>query len=144
MSVGVFDVFRRLATEILDNWEWDSTFHAQQWGPDSPQGGKGNMDTKRTSEGVQGCCGGGCCDGTGAAPTKFEHLRGLLQRMDRTVDSTRDRRTGKVMVEPTTTPASIPFPRAAQPSASGKPRAVAKSLQDFEAAFARLTDRQAG
>lgn len=144
MSVVVFDVFRRLATEILDNWEWHSIFHAQQRGPDSPQGGMGNMETNRGSEGMQGCCGGGCCGGAGAQPTKFEHLRGLLQRMDRTVDSTRDRRMGKVMVEPTTTPAPIPFPRAAQANVSGKPRAVAKSLQDFEAAFARVSGRQAG
>lgn len=64
--------------------------------------------------------------------------------MDRTVDSTRDRRTGKVMVEPITTSGPIPFPRTAQPSSSGKPRAVAKSLQDFEAAFARASGRQAG
>ncbi len=81
--------------------------------------------------------------GAGSAPTRFEHLRGLLRRMDSTVDSTRDRRMGRVMVEPTPAPAAIPFPRATAP-ASGKPRAVAKSLSDFEAAFARLTDRQAG
>lgn len=85
----------------------------------------------------------GMTNGAGAAPTRFEHLRGLLRRMDTTVDSTRDRRLGKVMVEPASAPAAIPFPRQAAPS-SGKPRAVAKSLSDFEAAFARLTDRQAG
>jgi hypothetical protein len=81
--------------------------------------------------------------GASRQPTKFEHLRGLLQRMDRTVDSTRDKRMGKVMVEPAA-PAPIPFPRASVPTASGKPRAVAKSLQDFDAAFARAAGRQAG
>jgi hypothetical protein len=49
-----------------------------------------------------------------------------------------------VIVEPATAPASIPFPKAQAAASSGKPRAVAKSLQDFEAAFARLTDRQVG
>ncbi len=80
--------------------------------------------------------------GAGSAPTRFEHLRGLLRRMDSTVDSTRDRRLGRVMVEPTPAPATIPFPKPAV--TSDKPRAVAKSLSDFEAAFARLADRQAG
>lgn len=82
---------------------------------------------------------------SGASPTRFEHLRGLLRRMDRTVDSTRDRRLGKPP-EAVPPPAAIPFPKAAAsgPSASGKPRAVAKSLQEFEAAFARLTERQVG
>lgn len=75
---------------------------------------------------------------------RLERLRGLIRRMDRTVDTTRDKRLGRVMVEPTASPASIPFPKASTPSTSGKPRAVAKSLQDFEAVFARLTDRQAG
>jgi HAMP domain-containing protein len=81
--------------------------------------------------------------GSGGSPTRFEHLRGLLRRMDRIVDSTRDQRLGRVIVEPTA-PAPIPFPKAQSASTSGKPRAVAKSLQDFEAAFARLTDRQVG
>lgn len=98
------------------------------------------MEANRGSEGMEGSTTGS----GGNQPTKFEHLRGLLKRMDRTVDSNRDRRMGKVMVEPTTAPGPIPFPRAAQPSASGKPRAVAKSLQDFEAAFARASGRQAG
>ncbi len=93
------------------------------------------METSSTNEGMQGA--------SGTAPTRFEHLRGLLRRMDRTVDSTRDRRLGKPP-EPTPAPAAIPFPKATTPTANGKPRAVAKSLQDFEAAFARLTDRQAG
>jgi hypothetical protein len=48
------------------------------------------------------------------------------------------------MVEPSPVPAALPFPKAAAASGSGKPRAVAKSLSDFEAAFARLTERQAG
>jgi hypothetical protein len=82
-------------------------------------------------------------NGAGSAPTRFEHLRGLLRRMDSTVDNTRDRRMGRVMVEPAGAPAAIPFPVAAVP-ANGKPRAVAKSLSDFEAAFARLAERQAG
>ena len=82
-------------------------------------------------------------NGAGTAPTRFEHLRGLLRRMDSTVDSTRDRRMGRVVVEPAPAPAAIPFPRQAAP-ASDKPRAVAKSLSDFEAAFARLAERQAG
>jgi hypothetical protein len=60
------------------------------------------------------------------------------------VDSTRDRRLGRVSVDPATAPASIPFPKARAAASSGKPRAVAKSLQDFEAAFARLTNRQVG
>ena len=81
--------------------------------------------------------------GAGSAPTRFEHLRGLLRRMDSTVDNTRDRRLGRVMVEPAPAPAAIPFPKASAPD-SGKPRAVAKSLSEFEAAFARLADRQAG
>lgn len=81
----------------------------------------------------------------GRAPaTRFEHLRGLLRRMDSTVDSTRDRRLGRVMVEPSPVPAALPFPKASAASDAGKPRAVAKSLSDFEAAFARLTERQAG
>lgn len=101
------------------------------------------MKANRGSEGMEGSTTGSGTSG-GSQPTKFEHLRGLLKRMDRTVDSNRDRRMGKVMVEPNTAPAPIPFPRAAQPSASGKPRAVAKSLQDFEAAFARASGRQAG
>lgn len=94
------------------------------------------METNSTGNGMQG--------GSGAVPTRFEHLRGLLRRMDRIVDSTRDQRLGRVIVEPTAPPASIPFPKAQAAASSGKPRAVAKSLQDFEAAFARLTDRQVG
>ncbi|MFZ4722149.1 MAG: hypothetical protein ACOYMI_03250 [Phycisphaerales bacterium] len=94
------------------------------------------METNSTGNGVQG--------GSGGVPTRLEHLRGLLRRMDRIVDSTRDQRLGRVIVEPATAPASIPFPRAQAAASSGKPRAVAKSLQDFEAAFARLTDRQVG
>ncbi|MFM1830226.1 MAG: hypothetical protein RLZZ558_566 [Planctomycetota bacterium] len=83
--------------------------------------------------------------GEGRTPaTRFEHLRGLLRRMDSTVDNTRDRRLGRVMVEPAPVPAALPFPKAAAASSPGKPRAVAKSLSDFEAAFARLTERQAG
>lgn len=95
------------------------------------------METNSTTQGTEGSSGG--------APTRFEHLRGLLRRMDRTVDSTRDRRMGK-SPEATPPPAAIPFPKAvaASPGANGKPRAVAKSLQEFEAAFARLTDRQVG
>jgi hypothetical protein len=93
------------------------------------------METNSNGNGMQG--------GSGGSPTRFEHLRGLLRRMDRIVDSTRDQRLGRVIVEPTT-PAPIPFPKAQSASTSGKPRAVAKSLQDFEAAFARLTDRQVG
>jgi hypothetical protein len=95
------------------------------------------METNSTGQGMQG--------GSGSTPTRFEHLRALLRRMDRTVDSTRDRRLGRPP-EPAhaPAPAAIPFPKATVPSASGKPRAVAKSLQDFEAAFARLADRQAG
>ena len=81
---------------------------------------------------------------SGEQSERLERLRGLIRRMDRTVDTTRDKRLGRVMVEPTASPASIPFPKASTPSTSGKPRAVAKSLQDFEAVFARLTDRQAG
>ena len=93
------------------------------------------METNGTNEGMQGA--------SGTTPTRFEHLRGLLRRMDRTVDSTRDRRLGKPP-EPAPPPAAIPFPKAVSPGTAGKPRAVAKSLQDFEAAFARLTDRQVG
>jgi len=81
---------------------------------------------------------------SGEQSERLERLRGLIRRMDRTVDTTRDKRLGRVMVEPATPPPAIPFPKASTPSTSGKPRAVAKSLQDFEAVFARLTDRQAG
>jgi len=78
-----------------------------------------------------------------ASATKLEHLRSLLMRMDRTVDSTRDRRIGRaIVVEPTLAP--IPFAKAVTAVASGKPRAVAKSLQDFDAAFNRVSSRQAG
>ncbi|MBM4006333.1 MAG: hypothetical protein FJ292_02030 [Planctomycetes bacterium] len=94
------------------------------------------METNLTGNGMQG--------GSGGVPTRFEHLRGLLRRMDRIVDSSRDQRLGRVIVAPTVAPASIPFPKAQATASSGKPRAVAKSLQDFEAAFARLTDRQVG
>lgn len=93
------------------------------------------METNSTSQGREGS--------SGASPTRFEHLRGLLRRMDRTVDSTRDRRLGKPAEAAAPPPAALPFPKPAA-DASGKPRAVAKSLQDFEAAFARLTDRQVG
>ncbi len=94
----------------------------------------------------------------------LERMRGLLSRMEQAVDGARDRRRG---VAPVTAgsiqstngagtpspspsmerrvndpaPAPIPFPAAAS---SGKPKARAKSLEDFDAAFKRLAERQAG
>jgi|GEM_PF-1637079 len=94
----------------------------------------------------------------------LERMRSLLTRMERAVDSARDRRQG---VAPSTgipapsTDAATPIPRTA-PSMeyraavnapaplpfpagvpSGKPRARAKSLEEFDEAFKRLADRRA-
>ncbi|MBM4112535.1 MAG: hypothetical protein FJ253_04040 [Phycisphaerae bacterium] len=91
-------------------------------------------------------------------------MRNLLARMEQAVDTARDRRQGvppltagsipAVPVQPVngtapvmerrpaeTAPAPIPFPAAAP---SGKPKARAKSLEEFDAAFKRLAERQAG
>lgn len=96
----------------------------------------------------------------------LERMRSLLVRMEHAVDVARDRRHG---VEPATagqvptlstngnaaahatasdsfrrgdpTPAPLPFPTV---SASGKPKARAKTLDEFDAAFKRLAERQAG
>jgi len=95
----------------------------------------------------------------------LERMRNLLARMERAVDTARDRRHGVVptpvvTVQPTDqpvgrpsaqanapqprtdpAPASLPFPT---PVSSGKPKARAKSLEDFDEAFKRLASRQAG
>lgn len=96
----------------------------------------------------------------------LERMRSLLVRMEHAVDEARDRRHG---VEPATagqvptpstnggvtmqSPASDPFrqgelTRGPLPfptvSVSGKPKARAKTLDEFDAAFKRLAERQAG
>lgn len=94
----------------------------------------------------------------------LERMRSLLSRMEQAVDTARDRRHGVAPVTagsisastsplPTnpvplmerrpleSTPAPIPFPMAAP---SGKPKARAMSLEEFDAAFKRLAERQAG
>ncbi|MBX3355885.1 MAG: hypothetical protein KF724_09325 [Phycisphaeraceae bacterium] len=98
-------------------------------------------------------------------------MRSLISRMEEAVDTARDRRHGVVMpamptlgsagdsahatrasgaMPPMTStsdlrrsevpPAPLPFPA---PVASGKPKARAKSLEEFDEAFKRLADRQA-
>jgi hypothetical protein len=57
------------------------------------------------------------------------------------METRRDERLGRGAAPPMQ---SIAFPKPAAPTTgSGKPRATPKSLSDFEAAFARLTNRQA-
>ena len=51
---------------------------------------------------------------SGEQSERLERLRGLIRRMDRTVDTTRDKRLGRVMVEPGSAPQVIPFPRPAR------------------------------
>jgi len=80
---------------------------------------------------------------TETASSKLEHLRGILSKLQQTMQARRDERMGR-----TTTPVpvaqNIAFPKpATTTSTSGKPRATPKSLSDFEAAFARLTSRKA-
>ncbi len=79
---------------------------------------------------------------TGAVTSKLEHLRGILSKLQQTMEARRDERMGR---KPTPQMAqNIAFPKpATTTSTSGKPRATPKSLSDFEAAFARLTSRQA-
>ena len=78
----------------------------------------------------------------GAVTSKLEHLRGILSKLQQTMEARRDERMGR---KPTPQVAqNIAFPKpATTTSTSGKPRATPKSLSDFEAAFARLTSRQA-
>jgi hypothetical protein len=78
----------------------------------------------------------------GAASSKLEHLRGILSKLQQTMEARRDERMGR---KPTPQPTqNIAFPKPiSTTSTSGKPRATPKSLSDFEAAFARLTSRQA-
>lgn len=94
----------------------------------------------------------------------LERMRALLSRMERAVDTARDRRHGVtadpiVLAGPSgaTTGGSAPAPagearRAELPTASlrfpapppsGKPKARAKSLEDFDEAFRRLAERRA-
>ena len=85
----------------------------------------------------------------------LERMRGLLARMEQAVDSTRNNRTVTPATPPVTAPAPAPAARPApaaeaprpipfsEVSDSGKPKARAKSLEDFEAAFQRLSSRQA-
>ena len=78
----------------------------------------------------------------GAVTSKLEHLRGILSKLQQTMEARRDERMGR---KPTPQVAqNIAFPKpSTTTSTSGKPRATPKSLSDFEAAFARLTSRQA-
>ena len=78
----------------------------------------------------------------GEVGSKLEHLRGILSKLQQTMEARRDERMGR---KPTPQVAqNIAFPKpATTTSTSGKPRATPKSLSDFEAAFARLTSRQA-
>lgn len=95
----------------------------------------------------------------------LERMRSLLCRLEQAVDNARSRRAGNSAgpVGPILTnaappaempqartpqarvndaaPAPIPFPAV---SPSGKPKARAKSLEEFDEAFKRLADRQAG
>ena len=79
----------------------------------------------------------------GEVGSKLEHLRGILSKLQQTMEARRDERMGR---KPTPAPVAqnIAFPKpVTTTSTSGKPRATPKSLSDFEAAFARLTSRQA-
>ena len=78
----------------------------------------------------------------GEVGSKLEHLRGILSKLQQTMEARRDERMGR---KPTPQVAqNIAFPKpATTTSTSGKPRATPKSLSEFEAAFARLTSRQA-
>ena len=81
----------------------------------------------------------------GVANSKLEHLRGILSKLQQTMEARRDERMGRT-TKPAlaAVPQNIAFPKPViTPSTSGKPRATSKSLSDFEAAFARLTSRQA-
>jgi len=94
----------------------------------------------------------------------LERMRGMLTRLEQAVDMARSRRegVGPIMVGTVPSaesslstppapqmqarmndpaPAPLPFP---VPAPSGKPKARAKSLEEFDAAFKRLADRQAG
>ena len=78
----------------------------------------------------------------GEVGSKLEHLRGILSKLQQTMEARRDERMGRKPTLPA--PQNIAFPKpATTTSTSGKPRATPKSLSEFEAAFARLTSRQA-
>lgn len=80
----------------------------------------------------------------GAVISKLEHLRGILSKLQQTMEMRRDERMGRKPALTTTSAQNIAFPKhSTTTSTSGKPRATSKSLTDFEAAFARLTSRQA-
>ncbi|MCE9619490.1 MAG: hypothetical protein K8R92_06240 [Planctomycetes bacterium] len=79
---------------------------------------------------------------TGPQPSKLEHLRGILSKLQQAMENRRDERLGRKA--PVQVVTNIAFPKpATTTTGSGKPRATPKSLSDFEAAFARLTSRQA-
>jgi hypothetical protein len=81
---------------------------------------------------------------TETASSKLEHLRGILSKLQQTMQARRDERMGRTTTTPAPVAQNIAFPKpATTTSTSGKPRATPKSLSDFEAAFARLTSRQA-
>ncbi len=74
--------------------------------------------------------------------SKLEHLRGILFKLQQAMQARRDERTGHKPAPKVEQ--SIAFPKTVSTaSVSGKPRATPKSLSEFEAAFARLTNRQA-
>ncbi len=79
---------------------------------------------------------------TGAVTSKLEHLRGILSKLQQTMEARRDERMGRKPTPQMAQNSAFPKP-ATTTSTSGKPRATPKSLSDFEAAFARLTSRQA-
>jgi hypothetical protein len=80
----------------------------------------------------------------GEVGSKLEHLRGILSKLQQTMEARRDERMGRKPTPALSTPQNIAFPKpATTTSTSGKPRATPKSLSEFEAAFARLTSRQA-
>ena len=78
----------------------------------------------------------------GAVTSKLEHLRGILSKLQQTMEARRDERMGRKPTPPVAQNIAFPKP-VTTTSTSGKPRATPKSLSDFEAAFARLTSRQA-
>lgn len=97
----------------------------------------------------------------------LERMRSLLSRMEHAVDSARDRRNGvpnptaeaatpkqattptsisnaaPVMQRPQADAAAASF-RFPTPTQSGKPKARAMSLEEFDDAFKRLASRQTG
>ena len=78
----------------------------------------------------------------GAVTSKLEHLRGILSKLQQTMEARRDERMGRKPTPPVAQNIAFPKP-VTTTSTSGKPRATPTSLSDFEAAFARLTSRQA-